>query len=389
MSCPLERGCGRHCSDCSKETIISTAHGRHTASVLPDTGSFEFIRTGEDRSGSAFHTVPIVLPHLDHAPVVIDTSWHGRHGISRFSSEVLRRVHIPRRFVTGGASPASPGDIVAPWRRRLDKHDVVFTPGFNAGLTRARQVLTLHDLIHLEDDEEGSLAKRAYYERLVRPAVRRAGTVLTVSETSRKAITTWLRDDSVDVVNVGNGCSDLFFQPTTAQRSGRDFLYVGNLKPHKNPGPVFAGLKLVPDARLTVVTSDVEGVHALGRAHGVHDRVRAVGSLSDHELRELYAASTALLVPSLREGFGLPAVESLAVGTPVVHLAACDSVAEIVGKHGAAIDEANDPRAWADSMEAAMRGHIWSGRPAGWAERWSWDGVARRVDRTLRAVAVR
>jgi glycosyltransferase involved in cell wall biosynthesis len=370
----------------AKETIISTTHP--TNAVLPDTGSFEIIRTGEDRSGAAFHTVPIVLPDVDHAPIVMDTSWHGRHGISRFSAEVLRRVHIPRRFVTGGASPASPADIIAPWRRRLSKSEVVYTPGFNAGITRARQVLTLHDLIHLEDGDEASRAKRAYYERLVRPAVRRAGTVLTVSETSRRAIQSWLRDDSVDVVNVGNGVSDLFFQPAQAERSGRDLLYVGNLKPHKNPAPVFGAMKLIPDARLTVVTSDVDGVHALSRAHGVEDRVRAVGSLSDSQLCEFYAASTAVVMPSLREGFGLPAVEALAVGTPVIHWSGCDSIGEIVGSHGLAIDNASDGRAWADGIEAALRGHIWSGRPDGWAERWAWDGVARRIDRSLRAVAV-
>jgi glycosyltransferase involved in cell wall biosynthesis len=357
--------------------------------VLPDTGSFDIIRSGEDRSGAAFHTVPILLPHLEHAPIVVDASWHGRHGISRFSAEVLRRIHIPRRFVASGSAPASPADIVAPWRRRLGKHEVVFSPGFNAGVTRARQVLTLHDLIHLEDGDEGSLAKRTYYERLVRPAVRRTGSVLTVSETSRSAIRTWLRDDAVDVINVGNGCSEQFFAPTSAPRSATDFLYVGNLKPHKNPGPVFAALQLVPDARLTVVTSDVEGVQTFARANGVGERVRAVGSLSDGQLRELYAASAALLIPSLREGFGLPAVESLAVGTPVVHWEGCASVAEIVGPHGAAVADSRDPRPWADAMEAAMRGHIRTGRPEGWAERWSWDGVARRIDRALRAVAIR
>jgi glycosyltransferase involved in cell wall biosynthesis len=370
-----------------RETTISTTS--RPDAVLPDTASFEIIRTGEDRSGADFHTVPITLPHLDHAPVVIDASWHGRHGISRFSAEVLRRVHIPRRFATSGSAPASPADVLASWRMRLGRSDVVWTPGFNAGVTRARQVLTLHDLIHLEDGDEGSLAKRAYYDRLVRPAARRAGTVLTVSETSRRAIRTWLRDDQVDVVNVGNGVSDLFFEPSSTTPSGSDLLYVGNLKPHKNPATIFAALRLVPGARLTVVTSDVDGVQAFSRANGVGDRVRAVPSCTDRELRELYAASTALLIPSLREGFGLPAAESLAVGTPVIHWEGCESVAEIVGKHGAAVTDAADPRAWADAMEAALRGHVWSGRPEGWAQRWAWDGVARRIDRALRAVAIR
>jgi glycosyltransferase involved in cell wall biosynthesis len=363
--------------DSRRRTIISST--RDT-----DAGSIEDGRTGADEG-----TASIPLPTQRRAPVVVDGSWVGRHGIGRFAAEVLPRMRVPKRFAGSGGSPASPKDVVAPWRLRLGRSDVVFTPGFNAGITRARQVLTLHDLIHLQDGDEAGRAKRVYYERLVRPAARRAGTVLTVSETSRAVIRSWLHDDDVDVVDVGNGCSATFFEEPSAQRSGTDLLYVGNLKPHKNPAPVFAALRAVPHARLTVVASDIAAVRAISRSHGVEDRVRVVASCTDGELRDLYAASAALVLPSLREGFGLPAVEALAVGTPVIHWAGCTSVGEIVDGRGVALEDAGDPDAWADAMIAALRGDLATSRPQGWAERWSWDAVAGRVDRAVAAAASR
>lgn len=359
---------------------------------LPETGSFEIIRGALDRrevDGQQGGIARVDLPTIDCPPVYIDSSWHGRHGISRFSAEVLRRLRIPRRYITSGTVPATRGDVIASWRLRLKSSDVVYSPGFNAGLSRARQVLTLHDLIHLSDRDEASIAKRAYYERLVRPAIRRTGTVLTVSEVSRSAIREWIRDDDVQVVNVGNGCSELFFQPLRVRRDTSQILYVGNLKPHKNPTPVFAALSGLPGMRLTVVSSEVQEARSLAAAHGVADRVEIVPSCTDRELKALYAASGALVVPSLREGFGLPAVEALAVGTPVVHWSGCASVAEVVGDHGLAVTSASDPDEWRHSIIAAVGGARGFERPGDWRERWSWNGVAGRIDEALQAVGTR
>lgn len=192
-------------------------------------------------------------------------------------------------------------------------------------------MLTLHDLIHLANRDEASLAERAYDERLVRPAVRRAGTVLTVSEISRAEIRQRIRDDDVEVVNVGNRCSELFFQPIQAQRDVSSLLCAGNLKAHKNPRPLLAALAALSAMRLTTVTQ--------------------------------------LVFPSLREG--------------------CEAVAEVVGPHGTKVTDRTDPDEWGQAIMRTVSGELPYQRPADWRARWSWDAVEGCIDATLRGVALR
>jgi hypothetical protein len=140
----------------------------------------------------------------------VDTSRIGLHGIGRYSREVVDR--LDGDWLDLGQRLRRPLviDAVNPKRMSLRPSDTVYGPGFNAGLTRATQLLTVHDLIHLRVKSEGSRLKTLYYERIVRPAIRRAGSVFTVSKTSADELDEWLADDSIDVINTGNGVSSAF-----------------------------------------------------------------------------------------------------------------------------------------------------------------------------------
>jgi glycosyltransferase involved in cell wall biosynthesis len=320
----------------------------------------------------------------------VDTRWSGLHGIGRVADEVVPRLTAQwRPLPSRKVNPWSPLDALNSGRWGLGSDDLIYNPGYNAGLTRARQLLTVHDLIHLHDSSESSRAKRAYYQRVVAPAIKKCGVVLTVSETSRAGIARWL-DTDVDVVVVGNGCSEVFTHvpeghaSELGERSG--LLYVGSMKPHKNLDVVWRALALRPHLRLTAVVPDTDALHAALAPYGITDQVTVRSGLSDAELAVLYRSSEALVMPSTLEGFGLPAVEAIATGTPVIYWEGCDSVAEIASGCGIAVADSHDAANWADACDRVTE--IPAPRPSPqWWARYSWDQVAANVSATIARVS--
>jgi len=323
--------------------------------------------------------------------LVVDARWRGEHGIGRFASEVLKRVSVQWTPLSGPASPTAVYDILNMSRMRLSRRDVVFSPGFNAGVSRAVQVLVLHDLIHLEERAESSFLKTLFYEVIVRRAVLRAGVVMTVSTTSAEKISQWLDTSRVDVVVVGNGRSAAFTRMGASIRSAaRTFVYVGNLKPHKNVDVLLAALVLRPDYRLILVTSDVVQAQMKIQELGLASQVEIRSNVPDEELAVLYRGASGALQPSLLEGFGLPALEAMSCGTAVAYWHGCESVREICAGTGVAVHEAVSVSEWAKAMDDLVRISDQGGvsMPPSWDAKYDWDNVARNVQTVVeRAMA--
>lgn len=267
------------------------------------------------------------------SPIFVDTRespYEG--GILRYAREVIPRLRLEWRPFSGPLRPTRPIDVINPNRVRLPASALLYSPGYSAGFGRCTQLLTIHDLTHLR--AHNPPLKRnlnlAYYEGFVKPAIRRARHVLTCSETSANEIRAWLEDDSVTIHNTGCGSSEAFTQDGPACDFGRPyFLYVGNFKPHKNPGPAFEAMASFTDHLLVVVSSDESSARALAEKYRISDRLILQTGISDEELAALYRGSDALLFPSLWEGFGLPALEALKTGTKVVYSETAASVSEI------------------------------------------------------------
>ncbi|WP_162138947.1 glycosyltransferase family 4 protein [Gryllotalpicola ginsengisoli] len=264
---------------------------------------------------------------------------------------------------------------------------MVYSPGYNAGLSRARQIVTIHDLIHLQHPTGSGAAKRAYYDRVARPAIRRAAVVMTVSETSRDAIVEWLADPAVAVENVGNGCSEVFSPDGPSSPAVRDhFLYVGAIKAHKNFDVLLRALSLRPAYRLAVVSSDSDEAKRRVAEAGLDGRVRVTSRVSDPELASIYRGSIAVLFPSLLEGFGLPAVEAMRCGKRVAYWHGCASLAEIVADEGPAVGDAQSPEEWANAMDRLLDPADVN-RLLSCASEYSWPRVAANVRRVLAGVS--
>lgn len=314
-------------------------------------------------------------------PIWVDTRWDGQHGIGRYAREVTSRLTVPWRPLGMGGAPSSPTGAVAKVPTGL-----VYSPGYNAFLRAERQVLTIHDLIHLQTPWPGRAKYLAYYNAVVKPVVKRAGVVITVSETSRRAIADWLGDPSVDIVNAGLGASPAFHVDAERTAATHPYLmYVGNLREHKNLRVVLNALQLVREARLHALIPAAEHAHAqkLFAERNISDRVRLLPALRDDDLAAQYRGATATIMPSRLEGFGLPPLESIMTGTPVIFWRGCEAIAETVGARGWVVDRVADTEEWAQTIRVALSS---SRRVVPPTRAYDWGATATAVDGVLRSL---
>lgn len=211
---------------------------------------------------------------------------------------------------------------------------------------------------------------------------------MTVSNASASALAEWLNAD-VRIEVVGNGASAVFSPHGEKTRFDRPtFIYVGNLKPHKNVDVIFNALELRPEYDILVVTAD--GAQARSRAdeRQLGARVQIAANLSDDTLAALYRGATGVLQASTMEGFGLPVLEAMSCGSRVAYWAGCESVAEICSSTGVAVQSASDAEEWAQALDALATQHAAGPlvMPTQWASNYDWDAVSSRVSRVLAEV---
>ena len=314
--------------------------------------------------------------------IVVDSRWSGQNGIGRYATEVLSRLSVPWTPIEQTGSPSSPSDFLT---KSVTVGGVtpsaVYSPGYNGFLRNVRQTVTLHDLIHLQSPAAAKY--KPYYNLFLKPLIKKNGHVITVSETSKRHIEKWLNDSSVTVVNAGNASSAAFTPVGDSHPSARPyFVYVGNLRTHKNVDTIVAAMKFIDDADLYLVTSDRLGAERLAALHGVTDRVKVFTEVDDESLAGMYRGARATLQPSLLEGFGLPVLEAALCGSPVVFFEGCESVREICAGGGISVESPTDAHEWAYCMTMISQGQTFQTELLS-PEKYSWDRVAAIVSSTL------
>ena len=211
--------------------------------------------------------------------------------------------------------------LIAPIRDRSST--MLVCPGDQAPLWgSARVVLAINDLRRLVQPETAEPLERLFY-RVVQPAsVRRANVIVTLTEFMAAELQRRLAPSAPVVVAAAHPVAPA--ARAAPEPPGRDVVMVGALRSYKGVEDAIEALALVDEAlvhHLVLIGSDEQrgaAIRAHAAAHGVGDRVRLCGWVSEDELEHRYRTALAVIAASHYEGYGLPVAEALVRGVPVI-----------------------------------------------------------------------
>ncbi len=274
-----------------------------------------------------------------------------------------RRPNFTAQLLPYGIfSPRGQWDL--PRRIRALRLDLFHSPNYMIPLRafprgragHVKCVITLHDLIPLLFPEYAPRARKRQlfwiYQRLMREVARRADLIVTVSESSRRDIERALlrglrRPPAVSVI--GEGVAPMFTPAPACARpapgAARKIFWVGRPDPYKNLDGLLRALAEVRRQAAFPVELRLAGAldprypeaPRLAQTLGVADAVAWLGYLTDAQLLAEYRQADVFALPSLYEGFGLPVLEAMACGTPVV-CSDCASLPEVAGDAALRVD---------------------------------------------------
>jgi glycosyltransferase involved in cell wall biosynthesis len=281
--------------------------------------------------------------------------WKGFNGInlvhvpfsewSRCRAQLWEQLVFPYRCVAAGA--------------HLAHHPITTSP--TVGKRAVASVVTLHDVNFLTHREWYSWRFRAAYAITATAGLRSASAVVAVSQYVRLEAIRTLSLSAQRVRVIYNGVKPLA-APEHVDTTTPYILCVGSLQPHKNLRRTIDAWKLVrrkrPNLELWVVGRKQRGFRDTSdyRALLSQQGITVLGYVTEMELSRAYARAVAFVYPSLEEGFGLPALEAMEAGTPVI-TSNCSCLPEIVGEAAELIDPTSS-----ESIAAAIENVI------GWTE---------------------
>jgi glycosyltransferase involved in cell wall biosynthesis len=288
------------------------------------------------------------------------------HGISRYCFNLLQRLLAEDQgneyLILHGPSPIPEGftpavpvrwlrtsiplyslqeQFLIPFLLRGETFDLFHSPTYTIPLIYSSSgILTIHDLIPLIFPKDFGLRHRLFFRLVVRRAVPQCLKIFTVSDRSQKDIIIYLQGGRDQIVVTSNGLAS-HWGPKTLDPDFNDryrldqgyLVFVGNPKPHKNFARVLSAFeRLIEEDQYPGKLISI-GVDPRGLSAELKDRVLFVPHCNDQELALFYSGADLLAAPSLYEGFGLPVLEAMACGCPVL-ISDQGALPEITGEAG-------------------------------------------------------
>ena len=267
--------------------------------------------------------------------------------------------------------------------------------------TFSKSVLIVHDLAFelIPHAYPGSYSR---LHRITKTSAKRADKIVAVSNSTKKDLSRLYNIDKQKISVIYEGV-DSMFHPQPAKEINRIrrrydlnkkyFLFIGSLKKIKNV-PVllraFAAFleKRAGDYQLVLVGSNYwpDGeINAIIKAKKLQKKVKSLGFVSDHDLPGLYSGSSAFIMPSLYEGFGIPILESMACGTPVI-TSNTGSMPEIAGKAALLVNPLDTAeickKMWLLEEDSSLRSRLIQ-KGLLRAKQYSWSKMARQLRQSI------
>ncbi len=289
-----------------------------------------------------------------------------------------------------------------PFALRRYQTDVFFSPSYTLPLLRlssSAHVVTVHDLVFLHYPETKSRLFRLYMQMTMRQIVRSANLIIADSDQTKRDLIDIYHLSEDRLVTIHLAASDYFAQPVLADTlhnvqkrydlGDTVILAVGDLEPRKNVATLIEAVRMLKqrgmnDLQLVLVGKHRRGMERLYKqiAHqNLTKETIITGYITQEDLSALYRLARVFVYPSLYEGFGIPPLEAMLAGTPVVASNA-SSVPEVIGNAGILVDP-TDPQHMADGIEQVLSDDVTAeelirlGHQQ--ARQFSWETTARRT----------
>jgi glycosyltransferase involved in cell wall biosynthesis len=274
---------------------------------------------------------------------------------------------------------------------------LLWSPNNTGPLAVTRQVCTIHDLIPLDRPEWFSRRFASWYAWLLPRLAKRVQHIIAISEYTKERVIDLLGVPSSRITVIPNGVDDRFFPRSEAeietmrQTLGIDrdryVLCVGSLEPRKNLARLLDAWRIAQNQVDEDIELVVAGARGNSRVFGsvaiepVPARVHFTGYVPNEYLPALYSGALAMAYPSLYEGFGLPPLEAMACGTPVI-TSKGSSLPEVVGDCAQLVDPSKTESIAESLVRVLSNGTLRESMSSAGLERaarFTWDSTAKQT----------
>ncbi|MCG7601028.1 glycosyltransferase family 4 protein [Halomonas sp. McH1-25] len=325
-------------------------------------------------------------------------------GVQRVANEIVSRLAcqkstiVPSKKNIGGMYSIMWEQLVLP--TKLQVSDMLFSPCNVGPITHAKQVVCIHDVAVLDHPEWFSRSFYLYYDYVLTRLSKKASFITTVSDFSKRRICQVLGVDDGKVEVIPNGVSDVFFnQPQSSFSEVKEkfslpeyyILCVGSFDGRKNQERLVEAWEKIHKKH-----TGIKLVFTGGRGRAFNDSLMGpgladaifTGYVDENDLVCLYRNCLMFVYPSIYEGFGLPVLEAMASGVPVI--TSLDSPMEEISRGGSLLVNPKSPDDIAEAIDELICNESLCSQLSSFgvekAKKYSWDFSANRYDELFRKI---